>query len=378
MTTLPPLLDCWAVTHPGVEPVTAAELAGLGLVPGESEPGGVSFAASGADLARANIHLRTASRVLVRLGGFKAVSFADLERRGSRLPWGACVAAGSTVRFRVTSRKSRLYHQDAIAERLARAVLKAVPGVHIATAGAEDAEPDEQLLVVRFFRDHCTVSADSSGPLLHRRGYRLATSKAPLRETLAAAMLLAVGWDGTRALTDPLCGSGTIPIEAALIARNMAPGADRAFACERWPGLAAVEWTAIRVAARAGVRESAVAIAGSDRDEGGIAAARQNAVRAGVGGDIRFEHLPLSAAAPGNAAAGWVVTNPPYGARVGDRRALRDLYARLGQLVRGPFERWGFALLVAAPELEAQLGLALRERFVTSNGGIRVRLVASD
>lgn len=316
--------------------------------------------------------------MLVRLAEFKAVSFADLERHGARVPWGTCVAPGGVVRFRVTSRKSRLYHQDAIAERLARGVMAAVSGARVATGGADDAAPDEQMLAVRLFRDRCTVSADSSGPLLHRRGYRLATARAPLRETLAAAMLLAVEWDGSRPLVDPLCGSGTIPIEAALIAGNVAPGAARDFACERWPALRAVPWAELRAAARAAVRPTGVPIVGSDRDAGAIAAALSNAERAGVAGAVRFERHALSAAAPPGDQAGWIVTNPPYGARVGDRRALRDLYARLGQLARGPFEGWRLALLVAAPELAAQLGLPLRERFVTNNGGIRVRLAASD
>ena len=377
MTALPPVLDCWAVTHPGVEPITAGELGRLGLSPGASEPGGVAFAAAPADLARANIHLRTAGRVLVRLAEFKAVSFADLERHGGRVPWSACVGQSGVMRFRVTPRKSRLYHQDAIAERLARAVAAAVPGVRIASGGAEDAEPGEQLFVVRLFRDRCTVSADSSGQLLHRRGYRLAASKAPLRETLAAAMLLAVGWDGSRPLVDPLCGSGTIPIEAALIARNIAPGAGRGFASEAWPALSGVDWQRLRDAARSAVRPATVPIAGSDRDAGAVAAAIHNAERAGVAGDVRFERRALSAAAPPDAVSGWIVTNPPYGARVGDRRALRDLYARLGQVVRGPFGGWDVALLVAAPELTGQLALPLEERFVTSNGGIRVRLVVS-
>jgi putative N6-adenine-specific DNA methylase len=375
--SLPDVLDCWAVTHPGVESITAGELARLGLPPGASEPGGVAFAAAAADLARANIHLRTASRVLVRIGEFKAVSFADLERRGARVPWDACVAPGGAVRFRVTSRKSRLYHQDAIAERLARAVTAAVPGARIAVGGADDAGTDEQLFVVRFFRDQCTVSADSSGALLHRRGYRLATGKAPLRETLAAAMLLGIGWDGSQPLVDPLCGSGTIPIEAALIARNIAPGAGRSFACESWPAARLVDWNELRASARALVRPAAVAIAGSDRDAGAVAAAMANAARAGVSGDVRFERQALSSAAPPDESSGWIVTNPPYGARVGDRRGLRDLYARLGQLMRGPFTGWNLALLVAAPELAAQLGLPLQERFATTNGGIRVQLAVS-
>lgn len=375
MSGLPDTLDCWAVTHPGLETITAGELVRLGLAVGTTEPGGVAFTASGAGLARANLHLRTAGRVLVRLAEFKAVSFADLERRARRVPWAACVAGGTAVRFRVTSRKSRLYHQDAVAERLARAVTAAVPDARIATGGADDADPAEQLFVVRLFRDRCTVSADSSGALLHRRGYRLESGKAPLRETLAAAMLLAIGWDGSRPLVDPLCGSGTIPIEAALIARNVAPGLRREFAAERWPGLADPKWAGQRAAAAANVRPAGAEIAGSDRDAGAVAAATGNAARAGVAEDVRFERRALSAAEPRSGGPGWIVTNPPYGARIGDRRPLRDLYARIGQVARGPFAGWGLALLTGAPELAAQLAVELSERFVTTNGGIRVRLM---
>ncbi len=226
-------------------------------------------------------------------------------------------------------------------------------------------------------RDRCTLSADSSGALLHRRGYRLDTAKAPLRETLAAAMLLAVGWAGSQPLLDPFCGSGTIPIEAALLARNVAPGIARSFACERWPLLGAVRWNDLRAAARRDERASATVIAGSDRDAGAVDAARANAELAGVAGAVRLGRVALSAVTPPADGPGWIVTNPPYGVRVGERRPLRDLYARLGQLLRGPFAGWNLALLVAAPELEAQLGLELTDRFVTTNGGIRVRLAGT-
>ena len=370
-------LDCWAVTHPGTEAITAAELVRLGLEPLATEPGGVSFRATAVDLARCNIHLRTAARLTVRIAEFKAVSFADLERHGRRVPWAEFVGPAATVRLRVASRKSRLYHHDAIAERLARALISAVPAARLRSGAAEDAAADEQLFVVRLYRDRCTVSADSSGPLLHRRGYRLAAAKAPLRETLAAAMLLSIGWDGAAPLVDPLCGSGTIPIEAALIARNIAPGAARSFACERWPCAGAVDWAAVREAAAAAVRPMPVAVEGSDRDAGAVAAARQNAERAGVGSDVRFHERSLSAAEPAGAIPGWIVTNPPYGARVRGGSDLRDLYARLGHLLSSRFYGWRLALLLANPALAAQLGTPLGERFATSNGGIRVRLAAS-
>src|SRR5688572_33074758 len=219
--------DCFAITPPGVEHLTAAELAGLGIGSDATEPGGVAFRATTRQLYAAKLALRTASRIVVRLAEFPARAFYELERKAGRVPWDTVLAPGAPVRFRVSSRKSRLYHLDAIAQRLA------------AVAGAPaDGEPDDeaQLFLVRVLRDVVTISADSSGALLHRRGYRLATAKAPLRETLAAAMIRGSGWNRSSPLVDPMCGSGTIVIEAAMIARNIAPGISRKFAFEKWPG----------------------------------------------------------------------------------------------------------------------------------------------
>ncbi len=365
----PPVLDCYAITPPGVEALTVRELAALGIAVGVTEPGGASFRADLRGLATANLELRTASRVLVRLGTFHASAFHELERRASRLPWESYVPPGGAVSFRVTSRKSKLYHQDGIAERLAVAVARRVAGAH----GADAA--DAQSFVVRLFRDECTVSADASGAHLHQRGYRLATAKAPLRETLAAAMLLAACWDGTVPLLDPMCGSGTIPIEAALLARRVAPGLARHFALERWPSFDPQVWRA--TVARAEERvlpRTAAPILGSDRDAGAIEAATANAGRAGVLGDIVFRRAAVSALDP-PPGPGLVVTNPPYGVRMGQSRDLRDLYARLGQVLRRSCPGWSVALLSARAELARQTALELTTGFSTTNGGLRVRLL---
>jgi putative N6-adenine-specific DNA methylase len=362
-------LECFAVAAPGLEPLVAEELRALGelqsLVVGESAPGGVSFRAGRAGLYAANLHLRIASRVLVRIGLFHASAFHELERHAARLPWREFAAPGRPVAFRVTSRKSRLYHQDAIAQRL------------LAAAGGATAPEDEaaQEFVVRLFRDECTVSADASGELLHRRGYRLATAKAPLRETLAAAMLVGSGWDGSAPLVDPMCGSGTIPIEAALLARRIPPGMARRFAFMRWPAFDESAWERlVRQARERMVPRAPVPILGSDRDAGAVAASAANAERAGVAGDIEWRRAAISAMAP-PPGPGWIVTNPPYGVRVGERRLLRDLYAQLGNVARRCCPGWEVAFLAAHPELERQTGLEPSERFTTENGGIRVRLV---
>ncbi|MGE5926431.1 MAG: THUMP domain-containing class I SAM-dependent RNA methyltransferase, partial [Gemmatimonadota bacterium] len=345
------------------------ELDALGIAAGRAEPGGVEFTADLEALIAANLQLRTASRVLVRLGSFRARTFPELERHAGRLPWREYLAEGAAVAFAITSRKSKLYHQGAIAERLLR-----IAGGGSARPAADDGAA--QLFVVRVVRDEFTISADSSGALLHRRGYRLATGKAPLRENLAAAMLLALGWDGSVPLIDPFCGSGTIPIEAALIARRIPPGHARSFALERWPGVGPEAVERVRAAAQAGVLpHAAVPVFGFDRDAGAIQAAADNARRAGIADEITFRRQALSALDT-PAAAGLLLTNPPYGVRVGDRRPLRDLYAQLGNICRERLPGWEVGLLSAHAELIAHTRLSVRTVFDTSNGGLPVRLVA--
>ncbi|MEP6688415.1 MAG: hypothetical protein ABJC36_08715 [Gemmatimonadales bacterium] len=374
-------LECFAVAAPGLEPLVAAELrtlseSGVGLVePAEPEDGGVAFRADRSGLYAANLHLRVAGRVLVRVATFHASAFHELERHAGRLSWPGYVAAGQPVEFRVTSRKSRLYHQDAIAQRLSAAVSGAVPGVVTGPARTDGPAAPAQEFVVRLFRDECTVSADASGELLHRRGYRQAIAKAPLRETLAAAMLLGSGWDGTTPLVDPMCGSGTIPIEAALLARRIPAGLRRDFAFMRWPSFDAELWQRLLRQAREQVLPRApVPIVGSDRDAGAMTAAAANAARAGVESDVQWRCAAISAIAP-PPGPGSIITNPPYGVRVGDRRQLRDLYAQLGNVVRRCCPGWEVAFLAVHAELERQTGLVLSVRFATENGGIRVRLV---
>jgi putative N6-adenine-specific DNA methylase len=290
--------------------------------------------------------------------------------------------AGDAVRFRVTCKKSKLYHSDAVAQRVADAVMRVVPGVRAEGGSVADDDvgddEDAALIVVRMMRDQCTVSADSSGALLHRRGYRQATAKAPLRETIAAAMLAAAGWDRTSPLVDPLCGSGTIPIEGALMARQVAPGLHRKFAMERWPTVAPGLGARVRAElAERVLPAAALSIAGSDRDAGAIASAGSNAERAGVRDDIELAVRALSAARF-EGAHGWVVTNPPYGVRVGEADRVRDLWAQLGNVLRERAPGWRVALLSPDPALDRQHRLPLKAVATTSNGGIPVRLMVGD
>lgn len=379
--------DCFAVVAPGLEALAAAELRAIGTPEATAESGGVAFSATDAELFAANFHARTISRIIVRVAEFRATAFHELERLARGVAWDTIVAPKTAVRLRVTCKKSRLYHSDAVAQRVFDAISRRVAGVtHVGAAKSAGGDPDDddtidesdaQLFVVRFMRDVCTISADSSGALLHRRGYRLATAKAPLRETLAAALLLGAKWNGTMPLLDPMCGSGTIVIEAAMLARRIAPGTARTFACERWPAAPAKEFAAVRaVASECALTRSPVTISASDRDEGAIAASLANAERAGVSADVSFSVGALSAIESA-AGPGMVVANPPYGARVGGGGELRNLYAQLGNVLRAKRPGWSLAMISADKALEAQVKLKFSEGLKFKNGGIPVRLVVA-
>jgi putative N6-adenine-specific DNA methylase len=411
---LPPSsrFQIFAPTAPWLESIAAGELKSLG-VRGRQEIGGVAFEGDLDRICQANLWLRTASRVLVRLGQFHASTFYELERRSKKLPWQEFLPEIGSVEVRVTCRKSKLYHSDAVAERLLSVIAGVAPsGTEMKVGNLPDEEqeeyqekgssrmkvgnlPDEeqdeyqekgssrQLFVVRIVHDQCEISADSSGELLHRRGYRKEVGKAPLRETLAAAMLLASGWNGRRGepLLDPMCGSGTIPIEAALIASGIAPGLERDFQFMHWPIFNRGLWNEIIEQARASATKPTLDIVGADRDAGAIRAATNNAERAGVGRDVRFsaESLSGSIAKLEDAAngEGWILTNPPYGVRVGESEDLRDLYATLGNALKMK-RGWRIGILTADAVLAAQMRLSLRPRFSTSNGGIPVSFLASE
>lgn len=366
----------FAITAPGLEAICAQEVASLGLVP-QIEPGGVSFTGSKEALYLANLSLRTASRLLLRIASFEARAFYELEKHARKLPWGRFLTK-KTVCVRVSCHKSKLYHSDAVKERILDAIARSVGP--ISEAASEDEDGAAQLFLIRFMHDRCTVSVDTSGALLHLRGYRQATAKAPLRETLAAAMLLASGWDRKAPLVDPMCGSGTIPIEAALWARQIAPGLSfdrergRPYAFQEWPDFDAGLWEKLLAQERAKILPSCGPILGSDLREGAIEASTSNASRAGVSQDISFSQKSFSEVIPPE-ETGWLLTNPPYGVRIGDRENIQKLYRELGAWLRQRLVRWKVALLSSDTRFDSQLGLRTKELFRTSNGGIPIRLL---
>jgi putative N6-adenine-specific DNA methylase len=398
-------LELFASTAPGLESIAAGELKVLGQR-GRQEIGGVGIAGDLSRLYEANLWLRTASRVVVRLGHFHAATFYELERRAKKLPWAEFLPASGPVQLRVTCRKSRLYHSDAVAERILSAISRSAPrsieasdkdfnegddadhaerrehADEVDNRDLESPPVDEagQLFIVRIVHDQVEVSADSSGELLHRRGYRQEIAKAPLRETLAAAMVLASGWRSGDPLVDPMCGSGTIPIEAALIARGVAPGLMRKFQFMNWPSFDEGLWNEIHARARSSVTRSTETIRGSDRDAGAVQAAARNAERAGVADTIQFsvESISGSLGELEDVAnrGGWILTNPPYGIRIGESDDLRNLYARLGTVMRAK-RGWRVGILTSDSELVRQTRLRLVPRFNTRNGGIPVNFLVS-
>jgi len=375
----------YAVCPPGLESILIQELRGLGFfsgtaanpdlmwtIPPKTGAGGVEFHGSIVDMYRTNLHLRCASRVLLRMGSFHASKFVELERKIGNLPWENYVSINHPVEFRVTTHHSRLYHSSAVAEHAAKGITRRLGWQLTIKKYSEDVHA-AQLIVIRLINDECTISLDTSGAPLHQRGYRPALAKAPLRETLSAGILLASGWDRCKLLLDPFCGSGAIPIEATLLAMRIPPGLRRPFAFMNWPGFNPTIWSRLLEEADRQVQEPAALILASDRDAGAVQIACENAGRAGVANWIQFSQRAISAIAPPT-GPGWVVTNPPYGVRISRRQDLRNLYAQFGNILRARCAGWQVAFLCSDDHLATQTRLHFHEGLSLVNGGIPVKL----
>ena len=374
-------LRWFAVVAPGLEPAAQREVEALaGVSDVRAEAGGVEWTGSVLDGLEANLWLRTATRVLARVGTVEAREFGKLRRRAAGLPWDRFVARGARVAIRASTSRCRLYHTGALAETAALAISDAVPGVRVAVKDEPAGDEAPLAILIRGVEDHFTFSVDASGERLHRRGARLEIGAAPMRETLAAGLLALAGWDPSQPLCDPVCGAGTIPIEAALQAIGRAPGLEREFALEDWPLYAAVaapEAAALRERARGRTATPAPAvIAASDRDPAVIESAGRNAARAGVAEQITFACRDLGDARPPAAATGLVIANPPYGRRLGDPRAALRIYRDLGRVLRAHFRGWRAAIVVPARLAGAgdALRLVLPDRHRLRNGGLPIEL----
>ncbi len=354
---------------PGLEPILLDEVKALGWSAATAEPGGVALSGAWHDVWRANLLVRGASRVLVRLAQFTAKTPAALFGKCRDVPWGEVLGQNQAFRVEAVCKGSAIYHSGAAEERVAKAAEKAT--------GAEPSE-DGMKIMVRIVRDVVTISADTSGPLLHKRGFKEDVAGAPLRETMGALFLRACGHKPGEVVLDPFCGSGTIPIEAAEINRGLAPGRGRSFAFEKYPSFLPEVYQRLREKALGSGEAHDVISYGYDRVSGAVAASTGNAERAGLADWTHFETGEISRLTPPEGAKGLILTNPPYGARLGDSQSLVPLYKAFGQTMRERFGGWRIGLVTAHDQLAKATGLKLHPSAPVPHGGLKVRLWQSE
>ena len=363
--------DFLAVGAPGFEAVLLAEVQAL---PDVSDAkvvrGGVEFRGPFTTIYHANLQLATAHRVLWRVADFLAQSYPMLYNKAAKLPWERFLGLEKQVRFSVSSRSSRLHYPPKIAETIFSAAQTALSPLGLHPVVSDDAVLDVH---VRFYQDRCTLSLDTSGEHLHRRGYRTHVGSAPIRETLAAAILETLDFRQFELIVDPMCGSGTFLLEAARLARGAAPGGERTFAFEAFPGFQRSLWERLKREAKAREHPATVRLLGFDQDAQILSAAQHNAERAGVT-DAVFSPadaltLPYNTLKAG-AEHALLVTNPPYGRRLSAKDA-RQLYTDLSAaLSRSP--GWTFALLTPEP---SWVTLNVSEKREFRNGGVKTTLL---
>ncbi len=368
------IFEIFLQAPPGLESLLADEAREKGFDAPAAVPGGVTTRGGWEEVWRANLELRGAGRVLVRIGGFMAFHLAQLDKRARKFAWGEVLRPGETVRVDVVCRRSKIYHAGAAKQRIETA-LEAF-GVVIAQGGeeADDTDASAIAIKVRIEDNEVLFSLDSSGAPLHRRGTKQFVGKAPMRETLAALFLRACGYDGREPVYDPMCGSGTFVLEAAGIAAGVAPGLSRPFAFERLASFDAARWAQMRDGAASAVA-SDLRFTGSDRDAGAVSGANANAERAGLGGVASFRHAAVSDAAPPEGPPGLVIVNPPYGGRIGNKKLLYGLHGALGETLRRNFRGWRVGIVTSEPGLARATGLPVTPWGPSvPHGGLKITL----
>jgi putative N6-adenine-specific DNA methylase len=357
--------EIFLVTAPGLESALCAEARERHFRDPTVVKGGVTVQGGWPEVWRANLELRGASRILARIAEFRAMHLAQLDKRARKVAWGEVLRADVPVSVEASCKASRIYHQGAAAQRISKAIHE--------TLGAPIAEEAEVVIKARIDDDLCTISVDTSGESLHKRGHKQAVAKAPMRENLAALFLRQCGFDGGEPVVDPMCGSGTFVIEAAEIAAGLKPGRSRRFAFEQLATFDSPAWQRLR--GNPEKRETSVRFYGSDRDAGAVAMSRANSERAGVAALTDFKKQAISDLTPPDGPPGLVIVNPPYGTRIGDRKQLNALYRALGQTLLARFAGWRVGVITNEVPLAEATGLPFLEPGEpVSHGGLRVRL----
>ena len=348
-------MELIAPCHFGLEAVLKREILDLGYDISEVEDGRVGFWGDAEAICRANIFLRTAERVLLKVGSFKATSYEELFENTKALDWENYIPEnGKFWVKKASSVKSKLFSTSDIQSIMKKAIVERLKGVY----GVSWFEEDGASFPIRvaFMKDVATIGIDTSGVSLHKRGYRKMTVKAPITETLASALIMLTPWNKDRILVDPFCGSGTFPIEAAMMAADIAPGMNRSFLAEEWKHLVPRKcwYEAIDEANDLVDLDVKVDIQGYDIDGDIVKAARANAESAGVADLIHFQQRPLSALSHPK-KYGFLITNPPYGERIEEKENLPALYKEIGDRFRA-LDDWSAYIITAYEDAEKYIG----------------------
>ncbi|MCI8888436.1 MAG: class I SAM-dependent RNA methyltransferase [Hungatella sp.] len=344
-----------APCHFGLEAVLKKEVGDLGYEIVQVEDGRVTFLGGPEAICRANVFLRTAERVLLKAGSFHAETFEELFQNTKAIPWEELIPQdGKFWVTKASSIKSKLFSPSDIQRIMKKAMVE-----RMKTAYKTEIFPEtgsSYPLRVFLYKDQVTVGIDTSGDSLHKRGYRTLTSKAPITETLAAALIMLTPWKKDRILVDPFCGSGTFPIEAAMMAANMAPGMNRSFLSEDWKNLIPRKsWYEAMDEANDLLDDTVdVDIQGYDIDGEIVKAARANAEAAGVDHLIHFQQRPVSALSHPK-KYGFLITNPPYGERIEEKENLPGLYRELGERIKS-LDAWSAYIITAYEDAEKYIG----------------------
>jgi putative N6-adenine-specific DNA methylase len=357
-----------ATTVFGLEAIAAYEIKALGFENVIVENGRVFFDGTAEDIVRANLWLRCVERVFIVVGQFKATSFEALFNGVNALPWEVYISEKAAFPVNAKSVKSKLFSLSDIQKIAKKAIVKRLSQLYGVTWFEETGETYD--LTVSILNDEVTVMIDTSGEGLHKRGYREKGNEAPMKETLAAGLLQVARWQPKIPLIDPMCGSGTIVIEAALIAKNIAPGLNRHFASEAWPKIDKSIWKAERMKAYAAIRQQVdVSICGYDINPKSIAIARENAILAGVDDIIEFSERAVQALET-KARYGYILCNPPYGERLSEVKAVEKLYAEMGKAFKR-LPTWSKYIITSFESFETAYGTKANKNRKLYNGRIK-------
>lgn len=356
--------------HFGMEAVTKREIYDLGYEITRVEDGRITFEGDAEAICRANVFLRTAERVMLLVGRFKATTFEELFQGIKALPWEEYIPQdGKFWVKKASSIKSKLFSPSDIQSIAKKAMVERLKGVYKTDWFKEDGAA----YPVRIFllKDEVMVALDTSGDSLHKRGYRLQTSKAPITETLAAALIMLTPWRKDRILVDPFCGSGTFPIEAAMMAANIAPGMNREFTAEAWTNIIPKQlwYDTVQEAEDMVDKDIVVDIQGYDLDGEVVKAARENAKRAGVDHLIHFQQRDVAKMSHPK-KYGFIITNPPYGERLEDKADLPELYTTIGEVYKN-LDAWSMYMITSYADAERYVGKKADKNRKIYNGMIK-------